>query len=150
MTNEQLDAKIVELDAQRPPLFTDEALALRFAVRYGLKLRYVAGSSRWFIYTGKQWTADETLHAFDLARLVCREASAECNKPKIASTLASAKTVAAIERLAKADRRMAARMDQFDVDPMLEYTRRGYGFVHRKNAGASGERLSNPHNGGFS
>jgi len=119
MTNEQLDAKIVELDAQRPPLFTDEALALRFAVRYGLKLRYVAGSSRWFIYTGKQWTADETLHAFDLARLVCREASAECNKPKIASTLASAKTVAAIERLAKADRRMAARMDQFDVDPML-------------------------------
>src|SRR6266446_1171067 len=119
MTNEQLDAKIVELDAQRPPLFTDEALALRFAQRHALKLRYVATSSRWFIYTGKQWAADETLHAFDMARLVCREASAECNKPKTSTTLASAKTVAAIERLAKADRRMAATMDQFDVDPML-------------------------------
>jgi putative DNA primase/helicase len=119
MTNEQADAKIIEIDSQRPPLFTDEALALRFALRHALKLRYVAGSSRWFIYTGKQWTADETLHAFDLARLVCREASAECNKPKIATTLASAKTVAAIERLAKSDRKMAATMDQFDVDPML-------------------------------
>src|SRR6266446_4677966 len=114
MTNEQLDAKIVELDAQRPPLFTDEALALRFAQRHALKLRYVATSSRWFIYTGKQWAADETLHAFDMARLVCREASAECNAKKIATTLASAKTVAAIERLAKSDRRMAATMDQFD------------------------------------
>jgi putative DNA primase/helicase len=67
MTNEQLDAKIIDIDSQRPPLFTDEALALRFAVRYALKLRYVAGSSRWFIYTGKHWAADETLHAFDMA-----------------------------------------------------------------------------------
>ena len=117
--------KIIDIDSQRPPLFTDEALALRFAVRYALKLRYVAGSSRWFIYTGKHWAADETLHAFDMARLVCREASAECNKSKIATTLASAKTVAAIERLAKADRRMAATMDQFDVDPMLLNTPEG-------------------------
>jgi putative DNA primase/helicase len=119
------DTKIIEMDAQRPPLFTDEALALRFAMRHALKLRYVAGSSRWFIYTGKQWAADETLHAFDMARLVCREASAECNKQKVASTLASAKTVAAIERLAKSDRRMAATMDQFDVDPMLLNTPSG-------------------------
>lgn len=119
MTNEQADAKIIELDAQRPPLFTDEALALRFALHHTDKLRYVAGSSRWFIYTGKQWKADETLHAFDMARRVCREASAECNKAKVAGNLASAKTVASVERLAKADRRMAATMEQWDVNPML-------------------------------
>lgn len=119
MTNEQLDAKIIDLDAQRPPMFTDESLALRFAERYSEKLRYVAGSSRWFIYNGQQWSMDETLHAFDMARLVCRESSAGCNKPKVATTLASAKTVAAVERLAKVDRRLAATMDFFDVDPML-------------------------------
>jgi putative DNA primase/helicase len=119
MTNDPADANVIEINSQRPPVFTDEALALRFASRYALKLRYVASSSRWFIYTGKQWIADETLYAFDMARLLCREASDECNKPKIASMLASAKTVAAIERLARADRRMAATMDQFDVDPML-------------------------------
>jgi putative DNA primase/helicase len=119
MTNAEMDAQIIELDSQRPPTFTDEALALRFATRHAEKLRYVAVSSRWFIYTGKQWRADETLHAFDMARLICREASAECNKVKVAGNLASAKTVASVERLAKSDRRMAATMEQWDVDPML-------------------------------
>ncbi len=42
-----------------------------------------------------------------------------CNKAKIASIIASAKTVAAIERLAKADRRLAATVDQWDSDPWL-------------------------------
>ena len=35
----------------------------------------------------------------------------------IQTRIASAKTVAAIERLAKADRRIAATTDQWDVDP---------------------------------
>jgi len=33
--------------------------------------------------------------------------------------LASAKTVAAVERLAKSDRKLAATMDQWDCDPMI-------------------------------
>src|SRR6266404_6097244 len=119
MTNEQLDAKIIDMDAQRPPLFTDEALALRFAALHAADLRYVAAASKWFNYTGKQWRADDTLYAFDLARMVCRKASAECNKAKVASVLASAKTVAAVERLAKSDRKLAATMDQWDCDPMI-------------------------------
>jgi hypothetical protein len=86
MTNAELDAKIVDLDSQRPPAFTDEALALRFAARHADKLRYVAGSSKWFIYSGKQWKADDTLHAFDMARRVCREASAECNRQRSQAT----------------------------------------------------------------
>lgn len=119
MTNAASETKIVELDLKRPPIFTDEALALRFAARHADKLRYVATSSRWFIYSGKQWKADETLHAFDMVRFICREASIECNNRKVAGNLASAKTVASVERLSKADRRMAATMDQWDVDPML-------------------------------
>jgi putative DNA primase/helicase len=117
--NAQLDAKIIDLDAQRPPTFTDEALALRFAEQYKPDLRYVAAQGRWLIWNGQQWRLDDTLRAFDLARNVCRRASAECNKNKVAAALASAKTVAAVERLAKADRRLAATMDQWDVDPML-------------------------------
>ena len=62
---------------------------------------------------------DDTLRAFDRVRKICREAAAECNKPKIASLLASAKTVAAVERLAKSDRRLAATVDQWDADPWL-------------------------------
>jgi len=54
MTNAEMDAKIEEADSQRPPAFTDEALALRFAELHAADLRYVAAASKWFIYTGKQ------------------------------------------------------------------------------------------------
>lgn len=119
MTNAELDAQVIDLESHRPPIFTDEALALRFAQRHESDLRYVAGQSRWFVYSGQQWRADDTLHAFDKARRLCREASVECNKAKVQNILASAKTVANIERLAKADRRLAATMDQWDLDPMI-------------------------------
>lgn len=103
----------------RPPAFTDEALAMRFAERHADNLRFVAAWGKWLNWVGTHWRLDDTLLAFDLARAVCREAAAECNKEKIAAVLASAKTVAAVERLAKADRRLAATVDQWDTDPWL-------------------------------
>ena len=39
-----------------------------------------------------------------------------CNEPRVAISLASAATVAAVERLARADRRHAATTDQWDAD----------------------------------
>ena len=55
-----------------------------------------------------------------MARRICRDASAECNGKKgEKAALASAKTVSAIERLAKSDRRIAATIDQWDADPWL-------------------------------
>jgi putative DNA primase/helicase len=90
------------------------------------------------MWDGRRWQMDDTLHAFDLARRICREAAAECNKLKIATTLASAKTVAAIERLARSDRRLAATVDQWDADPWLLNTpggvvdlQTGQGRLHR-------------------
>lgn len=103
----------------RPPAFSDEALALTFAERHADDLRYVAAWGKLLSWTGTHWRFDETLRAFDLARAICREAAAACNKPKIAAVVASAKTVAAVERLAKADRRLAATVEQWDCDPWL-------------------------------
>lgn len=103
----------------RPPMFTDEALALRFAEQHADDLRYVAAWGHWLHWDGKVWRLDETLAAFDQARAICRKAASECNKPKTASILASAKTVAACERLAKSDRRLAATIGQWDADPWL-------------------------------
>jgi putative DNA primase/helicase len=116
---------ILRGEGTRPPPFTDEALALRFAETHSDDLRYVATLGKWFVWTGQQWKQDETLRAFDLARKVCRQTSAECNKGKLAQSLASAKTVAAVERLSKADRRLAATIDQFDADPMALNTPSG-------------------------
>jgi putative DNA primase/helicase len=106
-------------DDARPPAFSDEALALRFAARHAGDLRYIAAWSRWTKWDGAYWRFDDTKLAFDLARRICREAAAECNKPKLSSALASAKTVAAVERLALADRRIAAVTTQWDADPWL-------------------------------
>ena len=104
----------VELADARPPEFSDEALALRFAKRHKDELRYVAAWSRWLAWTSARWETDSTLDAFDRARTICRAASSEkSTKPSIAS----AKTVAAVERLAKADRRIAATTEQWDANP---------------------------------
>lgn len=125
MTREQLDAddaKVIALDSKRaedgrPPEYSDEALALRFADLHSDSLRYVAAWNRWLIWDGTRWQFDDTLAAYSLARKVCRAAAAQCAKPKLASALASAKTVAAVVSLARSDRRLAGTVDQWDTDP---------------------------------
>ena len=106
-------------EGARPPAFTDEALALRFAEQHAGRLRYVEVWGRWLTWDGTRWQFDDTLAAYDLVREICRTASAECNRENIAAALASAKTVAAVERLARSDRRLAATVDQWDLDPWL-------------------------------
>ena len=144
-TNAELDAKVIALDRAReaearPPEFADDALALRFAEYHKESLRYVAALGRWLIFDGMRWRFDETLAARDFARKICREASTRCNR-KIAKTIASAKTVAAVERLAQADRRIAATVEQFDADPWLLNTPAGIvelrsGDMHKHDARA--------------
>jgi len=113
-------AGVAEQDEDiRPPGFTDDALALEFTERYAEDWRYVAAWGYWLHWDGNCWRRENTLRAYDLARLVCRGAAARCNKAKIAAKLASANTVAAVERLTRADRRHAATIDQWDRDPWL-------------------------------
>jgi putative DNA primase/helicase len=98
------------------PIFSEEALALRFAAQHGDKLRYVSLWSRWLYYDGTCWRFDDTLAVFDRARALCREIATQANKASLARTIAGAKTVAAVERLARADRRIAATTDQWDAE----------------------------------
>src|SRR5262245_24808975 len=98
---------------------TEEAIALAYADRHWLELRYVAAWSRWLSHDGACWNIDDTLHAFDRARDICREVALECEKSGTASTIASAKTVAAVVRLASADRRLAATVAQWDSNALL-------------------------------
>src|SRR5258707_1398909 len=88
-------------------------------------LRYVDRWSTWMRYDDMRWRADDTLAVFDHARVVCRTAAAEAAQPKLAKELMSAKAVAAVERLARSDRRLAATVDQWDADPWLLNTPKG-------------------------
>ncbi len=116
MAEEKLAPSIAVADA-RPPAFSDDALAQRFAERYGKDLRYIAAWSHWYEWLGARWAMEPTGHAFDRARAICRVAASEAEKPGTKNRLASAKTVAAVERLAKVDRRIAATIEQWETDP---------------------------------
>jgi putative DNA primase/helicase len=104
-----------------PPPFSDDALALEFSQTYKPDLRYLALLGKWLRWDECHWQFEETLRAFDLARLICRKASTQVPPrwTKIKSGIASARTVAAVERLARADRRHATEHHQWDADPWV-------------------------------
>lgn len=111
-----------------PPEYSDDAVAQQFTAMHGDTLRFVNPWGRWFRWTGVRWLQDDTLEAMDLARHVCREAAATAfadrNIPpaqqrRAAQQLASARTRANVESLARADRRHAATTAQWDANPWL-------------------------------
>jgi putative DNA primase/helicase len=112
-------------DAGELPGNSEDALALTYADRHAGDSRYVATWSRWLLYDGARWNFDSTLHAFDRSRAICREFAHECGKP---AAVASAKTVAAVVQLARADRRLAATTEQWDVNN-LQFLTAGDGIV---------------------
>jgi hypothetical protein len=81
-------------NSEESPLesFSDDAIALRFAVRHAPALRFVAKWGQWLRHNGAQWQPDDTLHARDLARDVCRLAAAEAG-PRTAVKIKSSKTI---------------------------------------------------------
>jgi len=83
------------------PTFSDEDLALRFADKHGGNLRYVSDVG-WYSWDGKKWQRNKKLLEFNYARQICRAAAKECNdSDNRLRAIASAKTVAAVERLAR-------------------------------------------------
>ncbi len=106
-----------------PPEYSDDALALSFTERHMGQLLHVPEWGAWLHWDGTRWAFDKTLAVFDLARVICREAAAKAaNRARggqeyNVAKLASSQKVAAVERLARADRRHARAADAFDADP---------------------------------
>lgn len=106
-------------DQVMPPEFADDALGLRFTEVFSPALKFVALWNRWMLWDGKVWRNDDTLRVYDLVRRSCRAISGEAKDGKIKTVLSSAKTVAAVEKLVRSDRRHAAGADQWDGNPWL-------------------------------
>jgi putative DNA primase/helicase len=111
------DNKVVELIQQKLESsgFTEDALAMEFTRQHGEDLRRVDGWGKWLEWDGNRWAFDQTVNVFDLARRICREAAGKATSPPKA--LSKATTVAAVEKLARADRQHAAIVDQWDQEP---------------------------------
>ena len=97
--------------------FSEDDLANRFSAEHADDLRYCETWKRWLVWDQSRWRPDVTVRIFDLAREVCSRAAALCNQPS--KKIASAATIAAVERLARSDRRHATTPDQWDADPLL-------------------------------
>lgn len=107
-----------------PPEFADDALALNFSDTHGNSLRYVDAWSRWFTWNEQVWRHDDTLHVYDLCRRTCRSYAVN-SPPNQQKMITSGRTIAAVEKLARSDRRHAATVGQWDQDPWLLNTPTG-------------------------
>jgi len=119
-----------EDEEDRPAGLTDDSLALSFSEKYWPDWRYCSAWGYWLHWDGQRWCRENTLKAFDLARAVCRKAAKACDKQPMVAKVSSANTVASVERLAKADRRHAAIIEQWDRDPWLLNTANGVIDLH--------------------
>jgi putative DNA primase/helicase len=97
---------------------TEDALALRFSERHADDLRYVATKGTWLKWDGIRWYPEATHLAFDLARQSCRADAKTYGNGKPPANVYSAKTIAAVERMAKADRRQASTIEEWDADKL--------------------------------
>src|SRR5262245_51755835 len=105
------DAKQRRAEADPDNPLTEDALALRFSERHANDLRYIATKGQWQKWDGTRWYSEETCLAFDLARESCRLDARTYGNGKPPSAVYSAKTIAAVERMAKADRRQATTIE---------------------------------------
>ncbi len=124
-----------EAGEARSPRFSDDQLALRFTGELGDELRYVHPWGKWLRWDERRWSFDQTLAVFDRARGICRVAATECGDPKEQNAIASAKAVAAVERLARSDRQHAATVEQWDTHPWLLPTPAGEVSLRRGKIG---------------
>jgi P4 family phage/plasmid primase-like protien len=115
----------LDLDAAQPRPYTHDAMALVFALSHTNRLRFVQFWGKWFVWDGRVWQQDDTLRSFSLTRLLLRQAAAGTTKNSIARALGDASTVAAVERLARSDRRLAATTTRWDAGAHLLNTPAG-------------------------
>ncbi|MBR0796109.1 bifunctional DNA primase/polymerase [Bradyrhizobium jicamae] len=106
------------------PADTEDALALDFVSQHESDLRYVGEFGRWMRWDGRRWSDDRTTAAYDLIRqhvrqMAFRSAGTEAKK------IATAQKVAAVERLARSDQRIAVTAEIWDTHAMLLNTPSG-------------------------
>jgi putative DNA primase/helicase len=105
--------------------YCEEAITLVFSERNVDHLRYCEAFGKWFEWDNGRWREDGKRRVFSHARRLCRDKSAEAlanieherAAARISTTVATARTVAAVVNLARADGRHATVPADWDADP---------------------------------
>jgi putative DNA primase/helicase len=103
--------------ASLPSECSEDGLALRFSDLHADDLRFTAEWNHWHRRQGSRWAKDRTLDVFARVRKLCRESAASLSDRRARNVIESAHTVAAVEKLARFDKRHAAVPEQWDADP---------------------------------
>ncbi len=102
---------------------SEDHLADHFAEQHHQDWRYVKRWDKWFRWDGCGWAEDDTAEAFDLARQICRAAAywqeAVLLTPDGKRKLGRKATAGNVRDVAGTDRRIAATVDQWDLNPWL-------------------------------
>lgn len=103
-----------------PAQFSEDHLATIWVRRHGKDWRYVAQWNAWYHWRGDRWQQERTQAAFDLARDITRQVLIT---PGITETQSlrvnSARMASAMLQFVKADRAIAATIEQWDTGAML-------------------------------
>jgi putative DNA primase/helicase len=116
----KLAAKDVRVVAGGPP--SEDAIALAFVRLHGSHHRFVPAWRRWIDWNGERWVIDNDGAVFALIRTIVRDA---VGGTKHERRLATANTIAGVERLARYDQSVVIQPDALDADPWLLNTQSG-------------------------
>ena len=113
--------------------FSDAALANVFLKRHADEVRYCPALGGWMVWDGVKWARDDGLKVQHWAGKIGMQASARALRTidekgtahKVATRCASFNQKVSIIRYAADHPAVAARVDQFDADPMLLNTPEG-------------------------
>ncbi|HWE72587.1 MAG TPA: phage/plasmid primase, P4 family [Stellaceae bacterium] len=110
---------LTDANGIQPVPLSEFDLACEFVEPAQHVLRYVAAWGKWMKYDGRRWVQDDTLAVYDAVRKRIAIRASQFSQGNIGKQLSRAQTVAAIEKLAKADSRIAATSKQWDGAPWL-------------------------------
>ena len=118
--SDKLDSLTEKMAADGRVPFSEDDLANRLSTMHVDDLRYVEDWNCWLQWDDHRWARTGTTRIFGLAREVCSHAAALCNQPS--RKIASAATVAAVEKMARSDPRQLISAADLDADGVLVNT----------------------------
>jgi P4 family phage/plasmid primase-like protien len=101
------------------PAYSDSMIAERVIDLQDGNMRYVVEHGKWLLWHNNVWQHDVTLEATRRVEAVCRDVARQPAHMKLAASILSAKTIRAVEGLARANVRAASTTSEWDADPWL-------------------------------
>lgn len=98
------------------PGLNQDDLAWAFAGEIKAEFAFDHTDKQWLWWDGSRWTPDAKETAFHRARVFCKRRRADEDAPK---ELGKINTIAAVERAARSDPRVATSFEDWDRDPWL-------------------------------